>query len=409
MKSKLFVFVLMFSLVAFAQSDLQKKYPFLKLEQNQVTYPGDSLPFFKFYEKLDQLFFEGQGQVNIVHMGGSHVQAGMLSNRMRENMLEYSPGIKNERGFFFPYRLAHTNNPSNYFVKSNGTWEGYRCSVNSYVAKWGASGVNATTLDSNIYISIYAFDGQEMYGFKKVRIYYLFEKDSYVPQFDASYNLLSVTYDSIAHYAEFNFAEMYDTLRFNIVKTDSNQNRFTIQGVQYITEGASLNYNSIGVNGASTKSYLRCVDFGNQIQGLKADLVIFGIGINDAYKPESYFSEVDFENNYEAIMAMFKKVNPDVAFLFLSNNDSYYKRRYANPNALKVSKVMVKLCKKHGAAYWDLFEIMGGFNSIKTWENYKLAKSDKIHFTRAGYTLQADLLSEALMMAYGRYLKSKSK
>jgi hypothetical protein len=91
--------------------DLLRKYPFLKLEDNRLEFKGDSAAFMRFYQKLDTLIFTGKGQVNIVHFGGSHVQAGTLSDRMRQNWLQLSPGLKHSRGFFFPYRLAHTNNP----------------------------------------------------------------------------------------------------------------------------------------------------------------------------------------------------------------------------------------------------------------------------------------------------------
>lgn len=403
-------FLMMILVLSYGQEeDLQQTYPFLQLNKNEVEFPGDSTSFYRFYQKLDTLFFDGKGQVNIVHMGGSHVQAGTLSNRMRENMQTLSPGTKNERGFFFPYSLAHTNNPSNYKVVSNGTWEGFRCSVNSYYSQWGASGVNATTQDSNIYVKVYARKSDtSLYRFKKVRVFYLLDSNAFEVVPHQKYALLQTRYDSVAGYVEFEMDHYYDTLHVTLQKKDSTQNSFTIQGVQYISEGPSLNYNSIGVNGASTKSYIRCVHFQNQLPSLKPDLVIFGIGINDAYKKEAYFYPEEFEANYDSLINMYKRANPDVSFLFLSNNDSYYKRRYPNPNALKVSEVMLKLCKKHGAAYWDLFEIMGGFGSIKIWEKYGLAKADKIHFTKQGYILQGDLMFEALMRSYGGYLKNQS-
>ena len=121
----------------------------------------------------------------------------------------------------------------------------------------------------------------------------------------------------------------------------------------------------------------------------------------DRFVPE------DFEVRYQKLIDMFKAANPKCAFLFLTNNDSYYKRRMPNPNVYKVSTSMRKLCIRNGAALWDLFEIMGGYNSIKTWENYKIAKSDKIHFTKEGYELQADIMFDAFMRSYGDYLKNR--
>ena len=90
----------------------------------------------------------------------------------------------------------------------------------------------------------------------------------------------------------------------------------------------------------------------------------------------------------------------------MTNNDSYYKRRVPNEHALDVSAQMQKLSKRHNAAYWDLFGTMGGLNSIVLWQEHGLAKSDKIHFTKAGYKLNSDLLFWAIWEEYEKHLKS---
>ena len=386
---------------------IQKDYPFLILEKNDITFPGDSTAFAHVFHKLDSLIFFGKGQVNILHIGGSHVQAGVLSNRMRNNMLSLSPDIKNERGFFFPYRLAQTNSPSNYKVIATADWEGQRCSVSYMHSQWGMSGVTATTTNPFSDVTIYAKDDTALYSFKKVRIYHVLDEASYKIKINKPFLVSHSFTDSVAGFTEFHFTDVQDTLLFSVVKTDSLQTYFTIQGVQFITDKPSLIYHSIGVNGASTKSYLRCEQFGPQLKAIQPDLVIFGIGINDAYMTADRFKPEEFEARYQKLVDMFKASNPKCAFLFLTNNDSYYKRRMPNPNVYKVSKSMRKLCIKNDAALWDLFEIMGGYNSIKTWENYKIAKSDKIHFSKEGYELQADIMFDAFMRSYGNYIKNR--
>jgi len=102
----------------------------------------------------------------------------------------------------------------------------------------------------------------------------------------------------------------------------------------------------------------------------------------------------------------FREINPDCQFIFITNNDSYYKRRTPNEHVLDVQQVMQQLSKEHNTAYWDLFQVMGGLNSIAIWEDKGLAKSDKIHFTNAGYRLNATLLFWALWEDYEVHLKS---
>ncbi len=382
------------------------EYPFINYRQNKIQYYGDTTSFNRFYNKLDELIFNGQGRVNILHMGGSHVQAGVLSNRLRENLFSLSEGIKGPRGFLFPFRLAHTNGPGNFKVEYAGDWEGCKNSHNKHHCNWGASGYTATTLDSNATFKLWSFDTDSViYPFTKVKVFYDMIPESFSLALDSSFLVYETLVDSTDNSVEFFLGQAYDTLQIQIVKTDSLQTSFTLQGLRLDDFSESgLVYNAIGVNGASVPSYLRCALMENQLRSINPDLVIFGIGINDAYQPTSSFNVSQFEMNYDSLIQQILHVNPYANFLFLTNNDSYYKRRNANRNALGVREGMINLAKKYDGAVWDLFEIMGGLNSIRTWEQAGLAKSDKIHFTSAGYTLQADLLFYSLREAYGDYL-----
>ena len=84
-----------------------------------------------------------------------------------------------------------------------------------------------------------------------------------------------------------------------VTKTDSLQNQFVLQGVYLGKEENGLTYNAIGVNGASTRSYLRCPQFFEQFATLRADLVIFGIVVNDANVPNGELDEALYEVRYD--------------------------------------------------------------------------------------------------------------
>jgi len=382
-------------------------YPFLNLSANKIQYPGIGSNLNKFYEKLDKLIFQGEGKVTMMHMGGSHVQAGTLSNRMRENLFDLSPGIIGERGFFFPFRLAKTNSPFNIKLEYKGDWEGCRNAVRSSDCRWGLSGVNATTTDSLAALKVWTYrSDSSLYQFNAVNIYH----PTHIPQMciefaDAS-EILSIQTDSIGGYTRIVFNALQDSLNFSLVRRDSTETSFVLQGIKYELENSpGLTYNAIGVNGASVPSYLRCEDFENHLSTNIPDLVIFGIGINDAYMTVNEFKKEEFKNNYRQLISRIREVNPDANFLFLSNNDSYYKRKRANKNAETVRDAMIELCQEENTAFWDLFEVMGGLNSVRLWEDAGLAKRDKIHFTVEGYLLEADLLSHSIAQSFGEYLE----
>jgi lysophospholipase L1-like esterase len=147
--------------------------------------------------------------------------------------------------------------------------------------------------------------------------------------------------------------------------------------------------------------------FEQQLAILKPDLVVLGLGINDAYGRK--FSQAEFEANYGGLIAKIRRAAPETAIIFTTNNDSYLYRRYVNKNGAKVEESMMKLALKHVAGVWNMYEVMGGMNSVVLWEKNNLAQRDKVHFTREGYLLLGDLFFNALMQSFEDYLRNKSK
>ncbi len=147
---------------------------------------------------------------------------------------------------------------------------------------------------------------------------------------------------------------------------------------------------------------------------MRPDLVIFGLGINDATLPE--FTPEWYAQNYLDLAQQFKTVNPNCAFIFVTNNDSYSRKRKngsvyyeVNEDALIVREVMYQLAAETGGAVFDQFEIMGGLRSMKTWYDHKLAKKDRVHFTNAGYELMGQLFFEAFDKAYHKVMNHQQQ
>lgn len=384
---------------------LKEKYPFLNLDKNQIDFYGKSSEFDAFFEKLDQVVLEGEGEINVLHIGGSHVQGGTLENTMRKNLQSLAPGLKGHRGLIFPYTLAKTNNPYYYAVRKTGKWEGARISVSNHYSEWGISGVTATTHSPSSTATIYAREEVDRLDFTKARIFYHQCGCSYEP-IVMDDGIIASRIDSVGSFLEVTFSSPQDTLAIALRKTDDSQSQFILQGIQLLSDQPAVVYNAIGVNGAKTSDYLRSQNFSEQMKMVAPDLVIFGIGINDANTYAKKFNQKAYEENYEELVRIMREANPDAAILFMTNNDSYFQKRYPNPNIYKVRDAMVNVSKKVDGAVWDFFEIMGGFDSIRYWEAYDIGRQDKIHFSPEGYALQADLLFTALRKSYGDYLSA---
>lgn len=386
----------------------QVEWPFIRYDANRLIFPGDSNSYAAFCRKLDDLIFKGSGKINIVHIGGSHVQADIFSGRVRERLTYLNPGNKGSRGLVFPYRVAGTNNPYNYFTTYTGKWNYCKNTKTNQPCPLGLSGMAVYTNDTASSISIQLKqENYPAYDFNLIRIFHKSDPNHLsvcIPALDS--NMYTVTEDTLAGITEIHLALYLSSVDIGFVKSDSAQKEFMLLGIQLENSDPGITYHALGVNGASTNSFLRCVLFTEHLREVKPDVVIFGLGINDA--SGSGFDASYFEYNYSRLVQMVKEANPDAAIIFITNNDSYrkYRRRYyVNNNGPVVRESMLKLAKKHNAAVWDLFYIMGGLSSMQTWEANGLAKKDKVHFTSQGYRLIGDLMFSAMVKSYESYLK----
>ncbi|MGZ5243917.1 MAG: hypothetical protein ACXWW0_08480, partial [Bacteroidia bacterium] len=112
----IFILLVFWSLQACGQTEITdqaKKYSFIKYDENELFMPEEAR-INTFFGKLAHLVSVGDKQINIVHIGDSHIQADFFSNRMRQMFQSYFIGGNGGRGFVFPYTMARTNNPSNY-------------------------------------------------------------------------------------------------------------------------------------------------------------------------------------------------------------------------------------------------------------------------------------------------------
>ena len=375
---------------------------------SSITYPGeDTTAYHAFFKKMDKLIFEGKGNVTILHIGGSHIQAGTFSHQHRSNWLESFPGIVGNRGLLFPFSAAETNNPYNYRVIYTSKWNVSRnVSVNPPFTM-GLSGICIASKDSLASIEIQMRNNENLF-FDFNTIYVLGHCDSGwifpVIQIADSVRVEGI-YDSARLAYRFDLEKYVEVFRLSFKMNDTLWEPFYLRGFWIENQLPGFTYVDVGVNGANVPSYLRCSYLENDLSFVKPDLCIFSIGINDA--SGTHFDTLQFQQNYKELIKRIKTVAPDCAILFTTNNDSYIKSRrtyHNNANGLLAQKSFLSLATYYKTGVWDLFSFMGGLGSMKKWEHEGLGKKDKVHFTPQGYRLLGDLLYNALMWEYIKYL-----
>lgn len=393
-------------------------YDFAHFERNHLIFPsGDSTAMVRFFAKMDSVINFGKGDVNILHIGGSHVQAGTFTQQFRDDLLNIGDNLMGNSYFVFPFTAGSTNNPSHYVIHAKGEWQYCRNAVQRETDKrMGLAGAALTTTDSTATIQIitrerYPSEMPPYYDFNKVTLLGFSETENVVPALSYKGDTLHGDYDEKLSAYLFNLPDYTDSI---CILFDSVPGEFTLTGVLLESGRPGICVHGVGVNGAKVVSYMRCEDFERDLKLIKPDLIIFGIGVNDAADED--FDAETFKQNYRELIGIMLAINPDCAMLFITNNDSYQRRRVkrrtiyeVNTNGKTVEQAFMELGAEYHAAVWDQFDIMGGLQSMRKWEKEGLAQRDKVHFTKAGYTIMGDLLYNALIERYLEHIENNKE
>jgi lysophospholipase L1-like esterase len=141
----------------------------------------------------------------------------------------------------------------------------------------------------------------------------------------------------------------------------------------------------------------------------KYDLIILQYGMN-AVSPTAK----DYHWYHQGLSRMIKHIQksfPNAAILFVGvpdkgfNQDGQY---ITNPGVPFVVEAEKQVAQENGIAFWNLFEAMGGFNSMVKWADAdtSLANKDYTHFNFRGASKVARMLYKELDKEYKDYLKA---
>ena len=105
-----------------------------------------------------------------------------------------------------------------------------------------------------------------------------------------------------------------------------------------------------------------------------------------------------------------KRCYPDAKILFIGPSDMSVRRGgilQTYPKLPQLVDSLRTMALRNGAAYWDLYDVMGGENSMIAWVEHGLAGPDYIHFTPAGANKVGKSLADSFNTAYEFYLMRK--
>lgn len=352
---------------------------------------GDTNSLKHFFQKLDSLKEHNTKTVNIAHIGDSHIQADYFSGMLRVLLQEKFGNAG--RGLIFPYKLAHTNEPTNYFSYSTTEWLGIRNVLNPNNCNLGISGVSLFSKSTNSDISIKIKNSTHCnYAFNRIELFSL--------ETNPKNTTITNCYSKEKENSFLTTIKLKDTTHL-LTLNFYNQKPIDIHGIVLKNDCTGILYHTIGVNGATYKSYNKTTLFAQQLSYLQPDLIIISLGTNESY--DAKFDSLQFKNELQTFVNTIKKSCGNCCILFTTPADNFKihkKKMIHNAKPKTVTQIINNYAKVEHYATWNLYEIMGGKGSMKTWHKLKLSTKDHVHFTRAGYELKGKLLFDALMEKY---------
>jgi lysophospholipase L1-like esterase len=142
------------------------------------------------------------------------------------------------------------------------------------------------------------------------------------------------------------------------------------------------------------------------LHALNVKMVILQFGGNVV----PYIQDYGFyERLFYAQLMTIKSAKPGIPVLVIGVADMSVNKNGAYVTHHSVEKVRDALKKatfQAGCGYWDMYEAMGGRNSMPGWVFAKppLAAKDFVHFNRRGAKLVAEMFYSALMFEYNNYI-----
>jgi lysophospholipase L1-like esterase len=397
-----FLIILCFNAVH-AQDSLfiRKNYPFVKLDKNIIENDTVSLSFF--FQKLDSLEKKLIKKVVILQIGDSHLQADYLPGKTRVRLQQAFGNAG--RGLVTPFKIAKTNEPDNYKSWSNKIWRAKRVAIEKDTLPVGLSGLTLFQNEPGTQLKIKISNQENLnYGFNKISIL----QDSRKPHLPIAFcdslsckmAVLQPKQPSVNQIETIHLGQSYHetTLIFEAADSSAENPYSLLYGFIFENNDSGILYHTVGINGAEFRHYAKQENFIQQTQWVKPDLIIFSMGTNEAFSPA--FKKEEFMVQIDSLVSSIKKLNPNSSILFTTPGDAMRRVKYKNPRNKIAGKTIIDYATEKNYAYWNLFEIMGGYGSIQKWYIKKLTAKDKLHLNRRGYELQGELLARALIKAY---------
>lgn len=328
-------------------------------------------------------------EVRILHIGDSHIQADLFTGEVRRLLREYLRDTMPQRGFVFPFSVAATNNPLDYKSTSTGSWTALKSTDVLAMDAFGINGIVLKTADRTATISFKLKN--EKSRFNRVRILYT-STSGIKPRITGNFTVIKTFDNKDSAFIDFILDTKADSITMSLAGGTNGE--FRVHGLLLEDMQSAFAYNVVGLNGASTTSFLRCDNLATQIKSINPTHVIISLGTNDAYS--TAFAPQDLKVNLEKLIEKVRVAAPFATLVLTTPGDFMAKGRKTTPSPKIAAEIITTVAANTQCAVWDFFDQMGGEGSIEVWYHRGLASPDRLHLSKEGYKVQGRMFFEWL-------------
>ncbi len=368
---------------------------FIKLDSNHIIMNGAD------WSDLSQkLAAADSNTVTIVHIGDSHIQADFATGKTRA-LLQSRYGSAG-RGLIVPLKIAGTNEPRDYAIKSTSKWQASKLLKPDGKASIGFTGIGISPVDEKADLTIATlsrsgdaepFSALKIYHLGKLMIDSVSSSDEAI-SFSATYtdSVTTLLLPSPVTQVTIGFTTTCATSIYGIVLSNGRQ--------------GGILYHAIGNNGATFHSYNMLPDDINRTGDISPDLIIVSLGANEAF---SRMTGDEIYRSIDRFIANLRKNRPDCNILLttpmecqksviIRRKGKKRRRSYSvNEKVATVRDIILKYAADHNVPVYDWYEVAGGTGASGSWVKEGLMAKDRIHHSYKGYRLHGSLLYDALI------------
>ncbi len=368
---------------------------------------------YAFFEKLNKALQE-KNKLHILHFGDSQIEGDRMTSFIRQRFQEKfggnGPGLVTANNVYptLSYSQSYSPNFVRYTCFGGPKLSNRLYGVFNSAARFTPESVDAAAEEQEAWIEVGPNSSAHTRARQYSQVKMFYNSCTEPCQLQVIHNGAVIHEESLqadgkAHTVKLSFNHAVGNLKF-VFRSRKSPNivGFSLEG------DYGVQVDNIAMRGSSGTFFgaINTNSFSEMLKELNTQLTIMQFGGNSMpYLKDS--SEVrNYARYLQGQLQTLKRLKPDMAIILIGPSDmsklidGNYETYPLLPYCVEQLKKAALRC---GANYWDLYETMGGKNSMPSWVEKGLGRSDHVHFSIKGATIAGQLFYEALIAEYLKF------